>query len=85
MADSCIIRGPTFLQPSLRRNMNQFNALHSKEPNETPRERNSQPTATSPSKTIYMVSPIMGILSNHAIDYGDVEFHNSKSPVESYS
>ena len=26
--DACIIRGPKFLPPSLRRNMNQFNALH---------------------------------------------------------
>ena len=27
-SDACIIRGPKFLPPSLRRNMNQFNALH---------------------------------------------------------
>ena len=27
-ADSCIIRGPKFLPPSLRRKTNQFNALH---------------------------------------------------------
>ena len=27
-ADACIIRGPKFLLPSLRRKMNQFNALH---------------------------------------------------------
>ena len=26
--DACIIHGPNFLPPSLRRNMNQFNALH---------------------------------------------------------
>ena len=28
--DACIIRGPKFLPPSLRRNMNQFNDLHVK-------------------------------------------------------
>ena len=27
-ADACIIRGPKFLPPSLKRKMNQFNALH---------------------------------------------------------
>ena len=31
-ADACIIRGPKFLPPSLRRKMNQFNALHGDEP-----------------------------------------------------
>ena len=31
-ADACIIRGPKFLPPSLRRNMNQFNELHVDEP-----------------------------------------------------
>ena len=35
--DSCIICGPKFLPPSLRRNMNQFNALHGDEPKETTR------------------------------------------------
>ena len=30
--DACIIRGPRFLPPSLRRKMNQFNALHGDEP-----------------------------------------------------
>ena len=32
-ADACIICGPKFLPPSLRRNINQFNALHGNEPN----------------------------------------------------
>ena len=32
--DACIIRGPKFLPPSLRRNTNQFNALHGKKPKE---------------------------------------------------
>ena len=36
-ADACIIRGPKFLPPSLRRKMNQFNALHGDEPTEPPR------------------------------------------------
>ena len=31
-SDSCIIRGPKFLPPSLRRKMNQYNALHSDKP-----------------------------------------------------
>ena len=33
-SDSCIIRGPKFLPPSLRRNINQFNTLHSDKPKE---------------------------------------------------
>ena len=36
-SDACIIRGPKFLPPSLRRNMDQFNALHGDEPKELPR------------------------------------------------
>ena len=36
-AYSCIIRGPNFLPPILRRNINHFNALHGEELNETPR------------------------------------------------
>ena len=34
---ACIIRGPKFLPPSLRRKMNQFNALHGDKPKEPPR------------------------------------------------
>ena len=36
--DACIIRDPKFLSPSLRRKMNQFNALHVDEATETPGE-----------------------------------------------
>ena len=56
-ADACIIHGPKFLPPSLRRNMNQFNELHGDETKEPPREWNSQPpeshfkSRTSPSRT----------------------------------
>ena len=75
-ADACIIRGHKFLPTSLRRNINNFNALHGEEPNETPREWNSQLTEahfksiTSTPKTIPMVSAIMGILNHHDIDNG---------------
>ena len=33
-AHSCIIRVPKFLPPSLKTNINQFNALHGDEPTE---------------------------------------------------
>ena len=36
-ADACIIRGPKFLPTILIRKINQFNALHGKEPNEPQR------------------------------------------------
>ena len=39
--DACIIRDPKYLPPSLRRNMNQFNALHGDEPKDPPRELDS--------------------------------------------
>ena len=77
-ADACIIRGPKFLPPSFRRNMNQFNALHGDEPKDPPREWNSQPPAAnlksrfSPSRTNPVVSAIMGKLNHHAIDNGDI-------------
>ena len=81
--DVCIIRGPKFLPPSLRININQFNVLHCEEPNEPPRYCNSQPPAdnlkysTSPPKTILVVSAVMGRLNHCAIDYGDVDFRLS--------
>ena len=59
--------------------MNHINALHVNEPNETPREWNIQPLSvhfkfrTSPSKTTPVVLTIMGRLSHHSIDNGDVE------------
>ena len=42
-ADACIIRGPEFFPPNLRRNMNQFNSLHVDEPTDPPREWNIKP------------------------------------------
>ena len=42
-ADACILFGPKFLPPSIRRNMNHFNALHGEEPNKPPRECKIQP------------------------------------------
>ena len=67
-ADACIIRGPKFLPTSLRRKMNQFNALHGEEPKEPPREWNSQPPAahfkprSSPSRTNLVVQLSWGNL-----------------------
>ena len=78
-ADACSIRGPKLLTPSLRRKMNNYNALHGKEPNESPRNWNIQPPAanfkhrTSTPKTSPVVSAIMGRLNYNAIDIGDVE------------
>ena len=85
-ADACIIRGPKCLPPSLRREMNQFNALHGDEPKEPPREQNRKPQEnhfkyrSSPSRTNPVVSDIMGRLSHHAIDNVDI---TSDIPVES--
>ena len=86
-ADACIIRGKKFLPPSLRINMNNFNALHGDEPNEPPRECYIQPPAahfkstTSPSRTNPVISAIMGKLNHHAIDNSDVKILTSESPV----
>ena len=86
-SDACIIRGPKFLPPSLRININQFNALHGEEPNEPPIEWNSQPPAarfksrTSTPNTSPVVSAIMGIIHNNSIDNGGVEVHPSDIPV----
>ena len=88
-ADACIIRGPKLLPQSIRRNMNQFNALHGDEPKEPPREWNSQPmsvnfkSSTSPLRTNRVVSTIMGEINHHAIDNDDVKFSTSDVPVES--
>ena len=85
-ADACIIPGPKFLPPSLRRKINQFNALHVDGPKEPPREWNSQPpvaqfkSRSSPSRTNPVVSDIMGKLNHRAIDNGDI---TSDVPVES--
>ena len=83
-ADAYIIRGPKFLPPILRINMNPFNVLRGDEPNEPPIEWNSQPSEahfkyrTSPPKTSPVVSSIMGRLNHHVIDNGDVEVHHSE-------
>ena len=77
-ADECIICGPKFLPPSIRRKTNQCNALHGEKPKEPPREWKSQPPAahlksrSSPSRTNSVVSAIMGKLNHHAIDNGDI-------------
>ena len=71
--------------------MNQFNALHGEEPNDPPREWNSQNSAvdfksrTSPPKTSPLVSAIMGRLNHHSIDNGDVKVPASELPVGSQS
>ena len=85
---ACIIRGPKFLPPILRRKINQFNSFHGGEPTEPPRKWNSQPpsghfkSSTSPPKTSPVVSAIMGRLNHHDIDGGDVEVQPSEFPVE---
>ena len=71
--------------------MNKFNALHGKEPNDTPREWKIQPpeaqfkSRTYPPKTSPVLSDIMGRLYHNAIDNSDVEVHPSDFPVESKS
>ena len=71
--------------------MNKFNALHGDEPNEPPREWNSQPTSdhfkyrTYSSKINLVISAIMGRLNHHAIDNDDVKIPTSENPVESIS
>ena len=41
---TCIIQGPKFLPPSLRWNINQFNALYGDKPNKSPQEGDSKPS-----------------------------------------
>ena len=90
-ADACIIRGPKFLTQIIRRNMNQFNALHVDEQKKPPIEWKSQTPAdhfkyrTSPSKTNPKISAIMGRLTHHAIDNRDDIIPTSEFPVESIS
>ena len=68
--------------------MNQLNFLHGDEPTDPPREWNSQPpeyhfkSSTSTPKTSTMVSAIMEIINQHAIDNGDVKVHPSKYPFK---
>ena len=69
-ADTCIIRGPEFLPPSLIIKMNKSNTLRDDEPTEVPREWNNQPWEshfkyrTSPPQISLVISYIMGRL-NH--------------------
>ena len=71
--------------------MNQFDVLNGKEPTDTPKEWNNQPTAayfkpsTYPPKTGTVVSDIMGRLNHHVIDNGDIDVHPSGFPFESNS
>ena len=58
-ADACIIRGPKFHPPSLRRNMNQFTALHGDEPKEPPRECNIQPTSAHFKSRTFPLEPTL--------------------------
>ena len=88
-ADACIIRGPKLLPLSLRRKINQLNALHGDEPKEPPREWNSQPpeahfkSRSSPSRTNPVILAIMGKINHHAINNGDIKIPTSEVPVES--
>ena len=88
-ADACIIRGTKFLPPSLRRNMNNSNALHGEKPKEPPREWNSQPpeahfnSRSSPSRTNPVISAIMRKLNHHTIDNGDIKIPTLDAPIES--
>ena len=83
-----IILGTNFLPPSIRRNINQFNALHVNETNDPPREWNIQTPAvhfkyrTSPPKTSFLFLSIIGRLNHHTVDNGDADFHPSEYPFE---
>ena len=85
------MRDPNLLPPSLRINMNQFNALRGDEPTNPPRECNSQPLSfifkyqTSPPKTIPVVFDVMGRLNHHSNDNGDVEVYPLEYTFESTS
>ena len=74
--DACIISGPNFLPPSLRRNMNQFNTLYGNESNDPLLECNSQPPEyqfkyrTPNTKTIPVILAITGRLNHHDIYNG---------------
>ena len=83
-----IIRDPKFLPPILQRNMNQFNALCGYESTDPTIECNIQPPAvhfksrTSTPIISPLVSAIMELLNNNAIDNGDVEVHPSDFTFE---
>ena len=82
-SDSCTICGPNFFLPSLRINMDQFNALRDDEHTESPRKCYSQlpeihfkylalPPNTSP-----VVLDIMVIINHDSVDNGNVVFFTS--------
>ena len=85
-SDACIIRGPNFLTPSLKRKMKKLNDLHGDKPTGPPIDWNRQtPEAhfksrTSTPKTIPVVSAVTGRLNYHTIDNGDVEVQTSEFP-----
>ena len=87
-SDTYIIHGPKLLSPSHKGKMNKSKSLHGKQPNEPPREWNSQPpeahlrSSTSTIKTSHMASEVMGRLNHNAIDNGYVEVYPSKFSVE---
>ena len=78
-SDACIIRGTKFFLPSLRRKMNQFNALHGDKTKEPPIEWKIQPPSvhfksrSSPSRTNPVISAIMRKFNYHAIDNDGVK------------
>ena len=80
-ADLYIICEHNFLPPRLGINIYQLNSLYGKEPNDTPREWNSQPPAVhfksrnSIPKISPVVSDIMGKLNHIAIDNSYIEVH----------
>ena len=68
--------------------MNQSNAPHGDKPSESPREWNKQTTevhfksCTPAPKSSLVVSAIMGRLSHHAVDNGNLEVYPSYHPSE---
>ena len=80
-SDACIIFGPKFLPPSLRRKIIQFKALYVNEPTDPPIEWSKQPPSAHfkfrnfPPKTSPVVSAIMGRINHHATNNGGVVVH----------
>ena len=80
-SDFFIICGTKFLPPIIRILMNRFNEIHVEEPNEPPRDWDSQSPAahfksrTATTKTSPVVSDIIGRLNHYTIDNCDDEVH----------
>ena len=76
--NACIIRDPNFLPPSIRINVNQLNTLHGNEPTYLPRYWNIQTPLVhfkywnSPPQTSSVILSIMGRLTSHVINNGDI-------------